>query len=315
LQRKQIIHSTFDFHTNMEFSERPVDPGVGFWGNRTAAVDWCESNYTWSFYVAEFFNTITSLPAAVFAFYGLYLAYKYGYERRFIVMNLLLATVGLGSAAFHGTLLYTGQILDELPMVYTSLAFLYVMFEMESDKKPIHKYLARMLLAYSAVFTAVYFYLPSFFIFFVLSFICLILLLAYRCSLVFRNPSTLFHQKVLVIASISCYIGGWLLFWIPDVAFCDNIQALNFHSWWHVTSTLGAFALLLFTIFQRELHNGRKPMLNYNTFAGIPLLPYIHIPEVISSSKLSPKFSPSANKKIEKEPTRKPTRSNISSFR
>jgi len=95
----------------MEFFHRPEDPAVGYWGPRTSAVDWCESNYTWSFYIAEFFNTITSLPAAFLALYGLYLTYKYGYDKRFIVVNLLVGMVGVGSAAFHGTLLYTGQVI------------------------------------------------------------------------------------------------------------------------------------------------------------------------------------------------------------
>jgi len=269
----------------MELFHRPEDPGVGFWGPRTSALDWCEPNYTWSFYIAEFFNTITSLPAAFFALYGLYNAYRYGYEKRFVVVNLLVGLVGLGSAAFHGTLLYTGQIMDELPMIYASLSILYAVLEMESDKAPVYKYLAPALLAYCVVFTGVYLYLPSFFIFFLLGYIAGILVLVYRCSLIFRHPNTLPHQKVFIVAAICFYIGGWLFFWIPEVLFCDQIQALNFHSWWHVTSTLGAFMMVLFAVFQREVQRGRKPQLNYNYFAGVPVLPYVHIPEQPTESE------------------------------
>jgi len=264
----------------MEFFHRPEDPAVGYWGKRTSALDWCEPNYTWSFYIAEFFNTITSLPAAFLAFYGLYLTYKYGYDKRFILVNAMVAMVGLGSAAFHGTLLYTGQIFDELPMVYTSLSFLYVVLEMESKDKPVYKYLAPLMLCYSALFTAVYLYLPSFFIFFLVGYILGILTLVYRCSVIFRKPDTLKHQKIFIVSSVSLYIGGWLFFWVPEVAFCDTLQSYNFHAWWHVTSTLGAFVLVLFATFQRELHRGRKPELNYNYFAGVPILPYVHIPEL-----------------------------------
>jgi len=277
----------------MEFFHRPEDPAVGYWGPRTSAVDWCESNYTWSFYIAEFFNTITSLPAAFLALYGLYLTYKYGYDKRFIVVNLLVGMVGVGSAAFHGTLLYTGQILDELPMVYASISFLYAVLEMESDKKPIYKYLSPLLLGYSAVFTMVYLYLPSFFIFFLVGYICGILTLVYQCSVIFRRPTTLFHQKLFIVLSVSFYIGGWLFFWIPEILYCDQLQALNFHAWWHVTSTLGAFVLVVFAVFQRELHKGRNPQLNYNCFLGIPILPYVHIPNPNSLKKDSPKLKPS----------------------
>jgi len=262
----------------MELFNRPLDPGVGYWGERTSAVDWCESNYTWSYYIAEFFNTITSLPAAFLAFHGVYLAFKYGYEKRMVVVNLLVALVGLGSAAFHGTLLYSGQIMDELPMVYASLSFLYVVLEMDAHNKAVYKYLAPLIFGYSILFTGVYLYLPSFFIFFLIGYIFGILMLIYHCSIIYRNPSTLHHQKVLIVLGISFYIGGWLFFWIPEVAFCDTLQAFNFHAWWHVTSTLGAFVMVIFIVFQREIQRGRNPQLNYNYFLGVPILPYVHIP-------------------------------------
>jgi dihydroceramidase len=291
----------------MEFFHRPEDPNnqIGFWGQRTSAVDWCESNYTWSFYVAEFWNTITSLPAAFLAFYGLYLTYKYGYDRRFIVVNLMVCLVGIGSAAFHGTLLYTGQILDELPMVYASISFLYAIMEMESDSKPVYKYLAPTLVAFSLIFTGVYLYLPDFFIFFLIAYICAILTLVYRCSIIFRKPTTLTHQKVFIVASVGFYIGGWLFFWIPEILFCDQLQVFNFHAWWHVTSTLGAFVLVLFSVFQRELHRGRNPQLNYNKFMGVPLLPYVHIP-----AQKEKQESPSEQPKPDKEKKRKVDTSN-----
>lgn len=264
----------------MEFFHRQEDPlnQVGYWGARTSAVDWCEANYTWSFYIAEFFNTITSLPAAFLAINSLYLTYKYGYGNRFFVINMLIAMVGIGSAAFHGSLLYTGQILDELPMVYTSLSVLYAVLEMESDKNNKRKYLAPALVAFAVVFTGVYLYLPDFFIFFVIAFILSILTLVYLLSKIFRKADTLTHQKAFILASMGFYIGGWLLFWIPEVLYCDRLQSFNFHSLWHVTSTLGAFVLVLFTVYQRQLVQGRRPKLCYNSFAGVPLLPYVYVP-------------------------------------
>jgi len=267
----------------MELFHRPEDPTVGFWGHRTAAVDWCEPNYTWTFYIAEFFNTITSLPAFFLSMYGMYLTYKYGYDKRFFVVNAMVGMVGIGSAAFHGTLLYTGQILDELPMVYASLSLLYAILEMDSTEKgPVYKYTAPFIIGFCAIFTAIYLYLPSFFIFFVLGYIACILTLVYRCSLIFRNPATLKSQKLFVCLAIGLYIGGWLFFWIPEIAFCDNIQSLNFHAWWHVSSTLGCFIMVIFSVFQRETVRGRKPELNYNSILGVPILPYVHIPENIS---------------------------------
>jgi len=291
----------------MDFFHRPEDPQnlPGFWGSRTSAVDWCEVNYTWSYYVAEFFNTFTSLPAAFLALNSMYLTYKYGYSKRFFVVNTMVAMVGFGSAAFHGTLLWTGQILDELPMVYASLSFLYAVLEMEStETKPVYKYSAHALIAFALVFTGVYLYLPDFFIFFLVAYICCILTLVYHCSKIYRRPTTLTHQKVFIVGSMGSYIGGWLFFWVPEVLFCDRLQSFNFHAWWHVTSTIGAFVLVLFSIYQRELTRGRRPQLCYNTFAGLPMLPYIHIPstkevEIMEKEEFRRQMEEEANQKEE----------------
>lgn len=298
----------------MDFFHRPEDPAnlAGFWGKRTSAVDWCEVNYTHSFYIAEFFNTITSLPAAFLALYGVYNAYKYGYDKRFILVNLMVAMVGIGSAAFHGTLLYTGQILDELPMVYTCTALLYTVLEMESDKKPVYKYLAPALLGFLAVFTGVYLYLPDFFIFFLIGFILGVLTLIYQCGKIYLKPDTLFHQRVFIILSVCFYVGGWLFFWIPEVLFCDTLQSFNFHSLWHVTSTLGCFVMVLFCVFQRELHRGRNPQLNYNCILGVPMIPYIHIPSSLESKLMEKEIM--INNTQEPEVKNKKKRSSVSSF-
>jgi len=193
-------------------------------------------------------------------------------------------------------------------MVYASLAFLYTVLEFESGKKPVHKYLAHALIAFAIVFTGVYLCLPDFFIFFVVAFICLVLTLAYRCSVIYRQSSTLTHQKVFIVGSLGLYIGGWLFFWIPEVALCGTLQSFNFHAWWHVTSTFGAFLLVLFTVFQRELNRGRRPQLCYNTIAGIPILPYVHIP---SEKELMAMDKEELRRKIEREATQTKEDENI----
>lgn len=282
----------------MDLFKTPLDTTPGYWGKRTSAVDWCEPNYTWSYYIAEFFNTITSLPAAVLAFYGVYLCYKYGYEKRMIVANLLIATVGLGSAAFHGTLLWTGQIFDELPMVYTCLCFLYIVTEFEAKEKPVSKYMAPGLLLYSALFTGVYLFIPSFFIFFLIGFILGVLSLCYHGYRVFSHPNTVKSQKVFIVLAIAFYIGGWLGFWVPEVAACERLRAFNFHSLWHVTSTFGCFFLMLFAIYQREFHRGRNPQLNYNYFMGVPIYPYIHIPTPSTKKELEDSSNSTSNESV-----------------
>ena len=96
-------------------------PGHGYWYPMTGAPDWCEKNYAWTEYIVEFWNTLSSLPLIAAGLIGLYYCVKFNYEWRFVLCNLVLTFVGVGSTAFHGTLKYEGQCLDELAMIYCAL--------------------------------------------------------------------------------------------------------------------------------------------------------------------------------------------------
>lgn len=79
-----------------------------FWGQPSSGVDWCEANYVHTRYVAEFFNTMSSIPMLIVSLWGLFLCFKYGLEARFYLCWLGIGVVGVGSVAFHGTLHPTG---------------------------------------------------------------------------------------------------------------------------------------------------------------------------------------------------------------
>ena len=97
-----------------------------YWGQPSSSVDWCEKNYEHTRYVAEFFNTLSSLPMLVVSIWGLWLCVRYRLELRFYLCWAGIGVVGIGSVAFHGTLHPAGQATDELGMICASLAFLYV---------------------------------------------------------------------------------------------------------------------------------------------------------------------------------------------
>ena len=60
--------------------------------------------------------------------YGVALHYK-TFEWRFLVCFATVSVVGVGSMAFHGTLLFGLQMLDELPMIYSALIMTYCVLE------------------------------------------------------------------------------------------------------------------------------------------------------------------------------------------
>jgi dihydroceramidase len=82
---------------------------VGYWGKPTSTVDWCEVNYEVTHYVAEFFNTFSSFAMVITGMMGVMFHWR-DLENRFLLGFLSVGIVGVGSAAFHGTLLFGLQV-------------------------------------------------------------------------------------------------------------------------------------------------------------------------------------------------------------
>lgn len=106
----QIVRGNQPLHHILHGAKISHGDNQGYWGPPTSTVDWCELNYTVSHYVAEFFNTISSLSIVFVGLLGIIHHYK-TLETRFIVGFGSVALVGLGSAAFHGTLLFELQVI------------------------------------------------------------------------------------------------------------------------------------------------------------------------------------------------------------
>lgn len=138
----------------------------GFWGERTATIDWCEANYEVTHYIAEFWNTLSNLIMILFPLYALYWSYIHikhaNYLKKksphkwkiyfkiptsIILCHLALLLVGLGSWSFHMTLLYPMQLLDEIPMLFCSAVLIYSNYDLilsrrEFDAKQAKKVLS-----------------------------------------------------------------------------------------------------------------------------------------------------------------------------
>lgn len=89
-------------------------PYTPFWGPPTSSEDWCEPNYLHSSYVAEWYNTLSSVPIVIAGLIGIAVGLRSGFRARFVVPCAFVVMVGLGSMSFHGTLQYWGQAMDEL---------------------------------------------------------------------------------------------------------------------------------------------------------------------------------------------------------
>ncbi|XP_041096217.1 alkaline ceramidase 3 isoform X4 [Polyodon spathula] len=134
----------------------PAADRPGYWGRPTSTLDWCEENYSVSFYIAEFWNTVSNLIMILPPVYGAIQTLRDGLETRYVFAYVGLAAVGIGSWCFHMTLQYEMQLLDELPMIYSCCVFVYCLYECSKQKTGLNYFLIFILLAFSVSVTTVY---------------------------------------------------------------------------------------------------------------------------------------------------------------
>ena len=260
----------------------------GFWSPRTASVDWCEPNYLHSVYVAEWYNTLSSLAVVLMGLTGIALSTIFSYTKRFFFSFLAMFIVGCGSVAFHGTLLFQGQALDELPMVWGTQIFLFIAAESAFDgfESLRFKWLPVALITYCAIFTAGYFYLGAdAFVFFVALYIAgVVTLVGMSISLYSRTSIT--AQRIGILSNL-IYAGGFLILWLPDKFLCEYVQPYSFHAWFHLTSSLGPWMginFLLYAHYALAREHAEKKQGGSNNIsaprAELRFLPVIPVPYV-----------------------------------
>jgi hypothetical protein len=112
--------------------------------------------------------------------------------------------------------------------VYTSLCFLYLILKLEEvtvDGKTVDKdfsplfvsrHLGLLLTAFSVLFSIGWVWFPSLFLFFFAGYSSAICLLLFRCYKMYHRLETPRQQRRLIIASSGIYLGGFVVFWLPD---------------------------------------------------------------------------------------------------
>jgi len=103
-------------------------PKEGYWAPVTSTINWCEEDYYATQYSAEIVNTLTNLLFIGLGIKGIRNCLKYDHDSIFLVAFIGYVAVGSGSFAFHSTLKYPMQLVDELSMIYTACLMCYATF-------------------------------------------------------------------------------------------------------------------------------------------------------------------------------------------
>ncbi|KAF8585114.1 alkaline phytoceramidase [Ramaria rubella] len=240
-----------------------MSKNIPFWGEVTSTLDWCEHNYQFSSYIAELANTLSNIFTIVLALHGCRKALAQSLPTRYLGSFAGFGLVGIGSFAFHATLLYQAQLADELP-IYVCSQILYVLFEtvprsVKDSRR--RKPLAMLVIGFNVAFTIMYSLYRNP-IFHQVVFAILMLTVAARATVLSRRASSPISVgtrrtiiKIFWTGGIS-FIFGFLI-WNLDNAYCDTLKewkaemgwpaafVLEGHAWWHLLTAVGVYLMLV----------------------------------------------------------------------
>jgi len=240
-------------------------PGLaGYWGTPTSTVDWCEVNYAITPFVCEFFNTLSSLAMIAAGVLGA-VVHRHVFDRWTLAAFGLLGLVGVGSVAFHGTLRFELQMLDELPMLYLVTLVTYLLLEPRFGL-----WLPAALFTYAVLATASEAFTRGHvqFLLFQLTFGALEMFCMFRVYVLSRVAENK-PVRPLFNLGAGLYFAAIAL-WFVDLRFCDvvsvRLPALGLpnpqlHAWWHVLVSCGFYLLLLVVGYDRLRRRHARPVI------------------------------------------------------
>ncbi|ODM99673.1 Alkaline ceramidase 2 [Orchesella cincta] len=222
----------------------------------SSPVDWCESNYIYSPFIAEYANTVSNIiffalpPVLIWLFQP----YANHCNRGIYVVWGMLIVVGACSMYFHATLSLLGQLLDELAILWVFSAAFAIWFP--SRYLPLYFRRKRssfsfLVLAVAVISSLLALIQPAFnaFALMTLGVPTLVLLVSElsRCdnSRVLRLGA---RCGAVWILAVAC--------WVNDRMFCETWSNLNFpylHAFWHVLIFIASYtACVLFAYFDAK---------------------------------------------------------------
>eukprot|EP00741_Cyanophora_paradoxa_P025721 tig00000388_g24820.t1 len=247
-----------------------------FWGPTSANIDWCERNYVISkYFIAEFWNTLSNFGFCIIGLLSFALAYREGFEPRFLLAHLLMVTIGVGSGLFHMTLQFRYQMLDELPMFYVVVLYLYLL-----ERPAAHaarRRAAAGLAVYAVAWTVAAIWLTGRHpIAFQLHFVGMAALIVLRVHS--RLPAwddaagrAVLHRAIgSGLAGVAC--------WACDRLCCERIHATlpvnpQLHACWHLLMALHLVHLNAFLVLELARADGTLVSIAH----ALPAFPYVRI--------------------------------------
>lgn len=191
--------------------------------NRT----WCEPDYIYHPYIAEYWNTLSNISLLCLSLYGIYWHFKLHCRiQKYYIVCIFIA---LGSAWYHATISRIGQLADEIPMLILTYMLCY-------------NYIRWNKLYYVTIIIILLYVILDIYILFFLYFSTIIIIVLYYSNSIIKNRVQIkLHNKAIY----SFCIG--FLAWLIDTNFCNHyIENLHLHSLWHICSGFSLYWYIQF---------------------------------------------------------------------
>lgn len=267
-------------HRSFSWPYVPIPESLYYWGPVTSSINWCEEDYVVTKYIAEFCNTTTNLVFVVLATIAIYNAIRYHYERRILLSSFGYLLVGIGSWLFHMTLKYEYQLLDELPMIYTTLVMFWGIFEYNTTaKQSIGLGVATVGLGVAITWYYLVNKNPTFHevAFGLITFATLVR--SWWLAFYVEDRKARKDLRYTGILGATTFLGGFAL-WGIDRAACTRLThtkhwmglpwgfILELHGWWHVFTGIGVAMFIVFLAHLRLHLTGRQDEFDLVYFGG-----------------------------------------------
>ncbi|KAJ5108383.1 ceramidase [Penicillium angulare] len=237
------------------------NPSAGpFWGPPTAHANFCEEDYVISRYIAELINTLSNLT---YIFYGVYGLRKLRQASTFELSRCFpywgLIAVGICSSAFHISLKYHTQMLDDLSMLFTTTPILYRVLIVNATRQNTQRtglLLGGLLLAF-----VIYHVKTDELIVHSSLFVISILTIGIRTFQLIQlktvegSPA---RKQIWGVVRFGAFIfNAGFYIWLIDGWICDFLRStrrmigapwaylLELHGWWHVFTAVGAYIFIV----------------------------------------------------------------------
>tara|TARA_Y100000588_G_C13857672_1_gene754819 strand:+ start:51 stop:653 length:603 start_codon:yes stop_codon:yes gene_type:complete len=196
---------------------------MDYWGNKDTSIGFCENKYDQVFWIAEYYNTVSSLTYILVATPFL--------NGKLSKIAWSTVGVGVGSMMLHGSMRFYGQWVDEISMLLYSY---YILRYIDKKFPPL----------ISIIITAYLLQWHNFLVFLSIFF-----------SMQIRILNILIEKHKFLVYLYSAFFTIGLGCWTIDQFMCSKIQEYQLHAYWHIFTSMSMLTTMI-TLYFRD----KKPV-------------------------------------------------------